>query len=353
MVAALFVAACTYAQQIKVVDDEGMGIPLVSVMTEDGILIGTTDLEGVLDNVRGAKKVELTHVAYKPQLASVSAGTTITMEELDYSLEEVVVKPKPYIYVETYYRAYGFINDSLRYYTAGILPNAYDIQKKKVETGSNLNSCGEFYPSFGVSLTWGSRARVNGVGKAHTPTYKEMLPDGKLAKKYYLTLTDEGNGRQRISNEEGTLGYIVKDDGQISTTLDAGKTQMYANKVDGQERLLKRREEKNYEYQYTDIFKIDEDGNSSITDFVMYTNHWQWDGGKGRDKLIIETYATGRGYMDKDEWKAKKKELKKEYEYMMSLDELEQYATSHNIPALSPTMRAAIEGLKKKKDKDK
>ena len=33
----------------------------------------------------------------------------------------------------------------------------------------------------------------------------------------------------------------------------------------------------------------------------------------------------------------------------MTLDQLEEYATSHNIPALAPNMRAVIEGLKKKK----
>ena len=31
----------------------------------------------------------------------------------------------------------------------------------------------------------------------------------------------------------------------------------------------------------------------------------------------------------------------------MNLDDLEAYATSHHIPALTPTIRRAIEGLKK------
>ena len=80
----------------------------------------------------------------------------------------------------------------------------------------------------------------------------------------------------------------------------------------------------------------------------MDTNHWEWTKSKGRYKMIIETYVTGRGYMDKQEWKDKKKELKKDYKYPMPLNELEAYATQHNIPALAPTMRNAIEGLAKK-----
>ena len=111
------------AQKIEVVDAEGHGIPLVSVLTEDGNLIGTTDLNGVINDVKGAAKVAVTHVAFHPQLVSIASlnNGRITMEALDYELQEIVVKPKPYIYVETYYRAYAFINDSLRFYQAGIL----------------------------------------------------------------------------------------------------------------------------------------------------------------------------------------------------------------------------------------
>lgn len=40
------------AQKIEVVDADGHGIPLVSVLTEDGTLIGTTDLSGALSDVK-------------------------------------------------------------------------------------------------------------------------------------------------------------------------------------------------------------------------------------------------------------------------------------------------------------
>ena len=101
--------------------------------------------------------------------------------------------------------------------------------------------------------------------------------------------------------------------------------------------------------QYTETYNCDEEGSFNAEDFVMYSHQWQWDGGKGRYKLIIETYGIDRDYMDKNEWKDKKKELKKEYKSHMSLDLLESIATSHNIPALAPSLRSAIEGLNKKK----
>ena len=132
---ALMTAFNVHAQRIQVVDNDGNGIPLVSVLTEDGTYIGTTGLDGVLADVKGAAKVAVTHVAYKPQLITVASlqGGLITMEDIGYDLEEIVVKPKPLIYVEVLYRVYVYRNDSLCYFLSGIMPNAYDIQKKKIE----------------------------------------------------------------------------------------------------------------------------------------------------------------------------------------------------------------------------
>ena len=130
--AAIMVALSAQAQKIQVVDDDGNGIPLVSVLTEDGLFIGATDLNGVLANVNGASKVALTHVAFKPQLVSLASvqNGKIMMESVDYGLDEVVVKPKPYFYTEYYFRAFSYIDDSLRVYTAGIIPVAHEIRNK-------------------------------------------------------------------------------------------------------------------------------------------------------------------------------------------------------------------------------
>ena len=343
-------AISAQAQKITVVDSDGNGIHLVCVLTEDGNMIGTTSLEGVIADVKGAKKVVLTHVAFKPQLVDVASlkDGCVTMEDIDYSISEVVIKPKPNIYVETYYRAYAYINDSLRYYCAGIMPNSYDIKKNKVKIGSYYNCCGEFSLSIGTLTTWNARIQRFHAGKIYNSGAKSLQSGGNFSEKYFTTLTDEGNGRQRVSNPEGTVGYIQWENGQTNMTLDAAKMQMYRNKALGQTNKLKLREKADYEYKYTEVFNHDEEGNSSISDLVMYANHWEWNTGKGRRKLIIETYATERSYMDDKEFKAKKDELKKTYKASMTLEQLENYATSHNIPALAPAMRQAIEKLPKK-----
>lgn len=351
VLAALLMAAIgAKAQRIEVVDTDGNGIHLVSVLTEEGNMIGTTSLEGVIADVKGAKKVVLTHVAYKSKLVDVSSlqNGKVTMEDLDYNLAEIVVKPKPLIYVETYYRVYAFANDSLRYYLAGIMPNAYNKEKKKVKSGSYLDTHGEFSLSHGIAITWGARAQEFKAGKIHKSGAIDLLKGGESRERYFVTLTDEGKGRQRVSNPEGTVGFIETEGDEVHMTLDAGKMQMYRNKALGQNKMLKAREERGYDYEFNEIFNLDEEGNSTVADLVMSSDHWEWNGKKGRMKFIIETYATEHGYIDEKDFKEKKKELRKTYESSMKLDQLENYATSHNIPALAPAMRRAVEKLPKK-----
>ena len=348
IVTATMVALGVQAQRIVVVDEDGVGIPLVSVLNDDGVLLGTTNLDGVLADIRGAARLTLTHVSYQPLQVSVSdlQNGRITMKEIDFGLQEIVVSPKPYIYIETYYRMYVFLNDSLCFYQAGIMPNAYNIEKKKVDSFSQTNCSGDFCPKFGASIIWGARAMEFEAGVVHKSAVSYFKPGNGGANKYYITMTEEPDGRRRLSNPEGTLGYIDDDDDLTRFTVDGAKAQMYADKVDGRNKLLQHRQESNYQYQFTDIFRHDEDGNCNIEDFVMYSHHWEYDDKKGHRKVIIETYATDRGYMDKSEWKARKKELKREYVSPMTIEQLETYATTHHIPALSPVIRSAIEAMK-------
>ena len=338
------------AQHIFVVDNMGQGIPLASVTTEDGVLIGTTGLDGKLNDLKGAKTVTIAHVAYNPKQVTIdsrSAEVKVTMEDANYSLSEIVVKPKPYVYVEAFYRVYVYRGDSLCYYLSGIMPNAYDVQKKKLEHGSYYHSYGEFCPKFGASIVWGARAQHFKAGQVAT----KGIPVKAMEKKYHLTATEQGPNLLILSNPEGTIGQIHRTEGQARLTVDGGKAQMYANKVDGETKKLAQREEMNYEYQFTLIYDDNEEKRYDVTNFVMDCNHWEYNDKKSHVKFIIETYATGHGYMDKEEWKDKKKELKEAYKTAMTLGQLEGYAAAHHIPSLAPTVSSAVGKLVKKKEK--
>jgi hypothetical protein len=365
---ALMTAMSLQAQKIQIVDNDGNGIPLVSVLTEDGTYIGTTDLNGVLADVKGAAKVTVTHVAYKPQLVTVTElpshegqgqGTVrrITMEDIDYGLGEVVVMPRPYLYVEYYFRAFSYIDDSLRVYTAGILPVSYDIQNNYK---SKVRGSWAFGGAANKALTWNTQNlhyyAEEGVKSGTSPVETALRKDKRYEEKYKTSVEPDGENRWLVKNPEGVMGQILHDDGLSIATLDAGRMQIYAGKVSGNKnnvKMAQRRENLNYTYQYTEVFKLDEDGAVQRDGFVMEQDHWVHDSDKGKKITIIYLYATDKGYMDEAEVKARGKEISKPYAGDMTLDELAAYEHAHNIPALSPEQQKAIQTLTKQTGKKK
>lgn len=349
-------AICAQAQKIQAVDSEGNAIPLVSVFTENGVLIGTTDFNGTLADVKGSAKVALTHVAFKPQLVSVASLTDgrITMESVDYGLQEVVVKPKPYLCVEYYFRCFSYIDDSLRVYTAGIIPVAHEINNKYK---GKTRAVWSFGGAANKALTWNTQdmaLRAEDVAKSGASPVQISAQENDKFKEYYkLTLEPDGENRWLLRNPEEVVGNIVYADGLSRVTVDAGKSQIYANKVHGEDKMAKIREERNYNYQYTEVFKLDEDGKVQHDDFVMEVNHWEYDSKKGKRITIIYLYAADKGYKDEDEFKARSKELNKGRQGDMSLDELAEFERTHHIPALATEQLMAIQELTKQTGKKK
>ena len=338
------------AQRIQVVDNDGNAIPLVSVMTQDGTYIGTTDLNGVLADVKGAAKVAVTHVAYKPQLVIVGSLNEgrITMEDIDYGISEVVVKPKPYLYVEYYYRAFSYIGDSLRVYTAGILPMAHEIQ-------NNYKGKAQGYWAFGgaanKALTWNTQSledNVQGVAEDAVRSVEKLLSNNK---KYVTSIEAEDENHFVIKNPEEVLGHIVYSDGMSYATLDVDRMRIYGERTNGNAKTAKLMEDRNYTYRYTEVFRLDEDGKVQPENFVMEQFHLEYDKKEGRKINIAYLYAVDKGYMDKDEVKARGKEINKGRKGDMTLEELAEYEHAHNIPSLSPEQQKAIISLKKQTGK--
>ncbi|MCR4958876.1 MAG: hypothetical protein K6B13_09810 [Prevotella sp.] len=105
-----------------------------------------------------------------------------------------------------------------------------------------------------------------------------------------------------------------------------------------------RREEKDYEYTFTLIHNNSED-DYDLTNFVMSSDHWEYTDRKSHVTIVVETYATDHGYMDKAEFKNKKQEIKDDYK-SATLESLEGYAATHGVPALPAVVLQAVKKLK-------
>lgn len=334
------------AQKIQVVDKEGQGIALASVMDGNGVLIGLTDLNGVLADVKGAANIAVTHVAYKAKSVNVGSLTDgrVTMEDNDFGIDEVVVMPKPLLYTELYYRFYAYVDDSLRTFVAGIVPYNWNLQKKK----KTVKFSGDASTVFNLKdVTWWSvRAESLVKGGIITSTGESNLDSGYWKEKYDIDKVADGDNRWLIVNPRDTVGTLVRANGISTLTLNGGKMQMYANEMNGETKKLKKRQERNYTYEYVEVFRINEDGKVGRDDYLMSLNHWEHDGKKGRETYIVEAWATDHDYMTEDEFKQKCKDinsLNRTRNYLhMPLEDLEAYERQHNIPAISDEVRKAV-----------
>ena len=356
LVVAIMTTLSVQAQKIQVVNSDGNAIPLASVMTEDGILIGTTDLDGRIAVTKGTATVTVTHVAYQPKLVSLAslADGRITMESVDYGLDEIVVKPKPYLYLEYYFRAFSYIDDSLRVYTAGIIPVAYDIQNNYK---GKTRSVWTFGGAANKALTWNTEdleLKAEECAKDGARSIAEMVNKSEKFKDYYKVSTEQdGKNRWIVRNPEEVLGHYQYSDGQYHATLDVGKMKVYANKANDELKQQKVLEGRNYDYQYSEVYALDDEEKVQLFNKVMEIRQLEYDSKKGRKISIIYLYSTERRYMDDNEFKARTKELNKGQNGNMSLEELQEYEVAQNIPPLADSQQKAIQALEKKTGKKK
>ena len=351
---ALMTAVALNAQTIKVVDSEGQPLPLVTILNEDGIMIGTTDMNGVSDDLQGLKKVVLTHVAFKSQMVDVASlqDGLVTMEDAGFGLEEIVVKPRPLIYVEYYYRAFRYIGDSLRAYGAGIMPVAYDTRKNyKLKTRS-MSSNGTFANKATIWHSAEIGYKTKAIAKhVIRPMTEKWVMKEKVHEVYGLTVAKDGDNRWRVENPKGKVGQIVHDGGRTYTTLDAARMQRYQDEKQGNEKLMKKREKKDYAYQYADIYRLpgeDDDDLPDLARLEMAMHHWELNSDKGRQRDIYYVYVVTHNYSTEADFKARSKELNHGRASNMTLEELQTYEREHNIPALGAAQLRAIQALKKK-----
>ena len=355
--AAAVAAVCMQAQKIKTVDMDGNAVPLVSVLTEEGNMIGVTDMNGELSDVKGASRIAVTHVAYKPQIVTVKDlnDVRIVMQDVGYGLDEVVITPKPYLYAEYYYRAFRYVGDSLRAYSAGIVPAAFETNKNLKPHVRSVWSSGTFANK---ATTWHNvvlEGRVTDWIKNSSHERADVwLTNDKVKEKYRATIKPDGQNRWIVQIPTKTVGQIVNSNGLSRTTLDAGTMQIYSNEVHGEKKMQKVREKRNYEYQYAEVHRLGEasDEEAGILDHVMTMHHWEYDDSKGRETDIIYIYTTDHGYTDQATFKARSKELNKGHAGDMTLAELQEYERSHNVPELSPAQLKAIQALRKGQGKE-
>ena len=344
-------AMVTHAQRIQVVDTEGMPIAAVCVTNEKGALVGTTDQDGWLEDANGVKRLYFSHVAFKAMNVNVDeiVDQRVVMQEEDFQLSELVVKPKELLYVQTYFRCVYVCDEGPLYFRAGVVDNTYEIAKKKISAKTRSVSKGQNgFLRFVISTLAGGY--IDKWARIDTTTqYKMILRNVDSGG---LFIAEEPSGRRVVSDTISVLGYIDENHqaGQRTTSFDSWSYKDHIKATEaaakeaktGKKQKVKKQEEDGH-HGYYEVYNINENGQSRIDDLVMkqilVSGHFDT---TDQDYIILlETYTIGRDYIDKKEFK----QTRKENEVEMDITELRRLEQVHHIPPLAPNLKAAVDEL--------
>lgn len=333
------------AQRIQTVDTDGKPIPYASVMTMDAKVIGTTGLDGILEDVKGADTISISHVAYKSKKVKLNGkGGRITLEDADFNVPEITITKKPLIYQQIYYRIV-FVNDAngLIYYRAGIMENAYDRKTLKVNYSEDHMSA-SYKGIIKTLVNTALNMAMKEVPKGMTKSPEEsLMEDGKDVG---LKITADGANRKRISDNYGELGYILNnpeaglrrfvwDDELLEKhKLQATGKQKKIDKKAKRDAKHKNKQETSYE-----VYRLNEDGSYSPEDFVMMQmmESSETDRG-GHEVMIMEFFTTDRAYVTKDELK----QLRKDNKMKMNYSNIRHFEKLNKIPALPSVVQEKL-----------
>lgn len=146
------VLICNYSiAQIHIVDSiDNAPIPFVHIISENGIIIGTSNIGGIIDiqnnvsiqNVKNSS-ISFHHISYQNkdvEVNSLSNTDTIKLNQRDVLISEIKVtnKSEPvYLVLKGFFRSYQIENGTPKYYTDGIVE--YYISKNKLKNRVIMN----------------------------------------------------------------------------------------------------------------------------------------------------------------------------------------------------------------------
>lgn len=347
--AAILTTINAQAQKLIVLDNDGNTIPYATIMTPEAEMIGTTNLEGVFET-NGRKELVITHVAFKAKRVKMGdADATITLEDADFDMPEITISPKPYIYVQTFYRMYYYSSDDgIIYYRAGLTDNVYDLAKKTVSSKTEHMAKAKYGILKTILGMFGSR--IDRQGHISARKVEDRMKD--WGKAVQLKITETAPGKKLITDCKGTIGTITDDmsNHQRHFAYDSHQIFLHKLEAEGNTKKLEKRKKRDEEKQNRTesdfhIYHIDDSGNYAPEDFVMSQNLSSWDEVKD-DKtehviIAIQAFNTERAFVTKDELKQRKKANKMKMKYA----NVRQFERDHHIPPLEPAVQKKLDEL--------
>lgn len=149
---------------------------------------------------------------------------------------------------------------------------AYEIKNGYKPKTRNVNSMGVYANK---APGWHLAEISNKTIEMCKRNNRTMTEKGVMAKKvqdtYGLTVAKDGANRWLVKNPKGKVGQIVHNGGRSYATLDGARMQRYQDEKQGNQKLMKMREERNYAYEYATIYRLPGDDDGDTPDLARRT----------------------------------------------------------------------------------
>lgn len=347
----------TTAQTIVKDKEDGSPVAYAHVLNQNAEYIGQTDAEGKLpDDLQGATTISISHVAYQPEKCDVGKlGKEILLTPATFSIGETVVSiPKPYcIRLSGFKRDYGMADGRIS-------------KKKPLEEPIGVLSegvgCAYILLDGSKDAKWyyhTERELVKETLKGgdnstiHDLKPKSVVERAKNSKN--MTLRDKGN-YQQVLEKGHVVGNVVTDSADHVIRVDYDE--LYPDTVKTVNILLAKM--KIYEMKNNCVYRLDDDDYVSQADLIRYKSfghlYMKVMGSVIDLNAVSELFVTKAEYLSKEEYNKAMKEEKaraKSKRASMTANELDNYMTAHQIPAITEEMRHTIEATKEWEKKKK
>lgn len=226
---ALFLAI-TCDSQIRIVDKETYGaVPFAHVINENGKLIGTTNIDGILikseifkEPVNNNSIVSIQHISYKNyqiELNTLLLGDTIFLLPNNIFLPEVTVKKRntdpQYLAITGYFRSYQLNNGIPKFFTDGIVVYYIPLGRKKELKNSVLHN--RSFRNEKLIQQEKKRSVKMEMVCAGIPYIKAETIIQDLDKTY--SVVKETADNYRIENKNEKVGLLLRDSLNANITI--------------------------------------------------------------------------------------------------------------------------------------
>ena len=330
-------------ERIRVLDDQGYPVSFAIVRNEQGVSMGSTDIDGYLPALGDAKTISLSHVGYEPKKVRVASirENRIKLETSNFYLQQVkVTADKPVIRIRAFFRTYADDAAELVVYHSGLV-DFYINPARDDESHELLSEIKYVHRDY--------KNEYNAVPFTSLGTFS-MIEAIKRSPEFEVADTTDPL-LQVIFVDGKRVGTLIRD-----TIGEAYRLNIDIVKVRNESKAKRtkqgRVDEIDSEDMWNFVYGMGEDGYVSMSNLLMRhrtdCRKYKYVSGSTEEEwqrnILQDVYVLECEYMTRKDARAKRREKSAKLDY----EALEQIRQEHRIPDIDEQLKVQAEQVLQK-----